>query len=744
MGTRERVQAALDSVHGIDINPFATAIAKFRLMIAALSAEGLTRLDNPAATVYRLHVGTGDSLLWGHNGHQYLSEDLDQHPHILDEDRYHVVVGNPPYITVKDKAQNANYRKAWGTCHRQYHLSTPSTELFFRLAIRAEDQAGYLGAISDNAFMKREFGTKLIRHFFPTVELTHVIDTSGAYIPGHGTPTVILYGRNRDPLTETVRAVLGIRGEPSAPAEPSDGKVWLSIVEQVDHPGTGTDFVTVTDLPRETLSSGPWSLSGGGAVELLAVVEATARSRLTKLVGEIGFAVITGEDDAFMAPSYRFKSLGIRSTRPFGTGDIVRDFDIQTGDSILWPYDSALTVRSLVSRDADWQHLWCNRRYLQVRKRFGTPVETIKGFAWYEYREFYRNRFKNPLSLVFAFVATHNHFVLDRGGKVFNRSAPVIKLAAGASEDDHLRLLGLLNSSTACFWLKQTCHDKGGGGIGGGIATEDWEHFYEFTGTKLQEFPLPDGAPLLRACALDRLAQELSRVTPAGVSVDGTPTRERLLAAQATFKRIRGEMIALQEELDWEVYGLYGILDEDVSAETSTVPELRLGERAFEIVLARKVATGEETTAWFERHRSTPITEVPCNWPAAYRDLVNWRIKLIEEHPLLHLIERPECKRRWATQTWEAMQNEALRGWVLDRLEAEHLWSDDSGPRVLSLAALADAVRADAELRGVLDLVVGISDSDLATELTRLVEDEAVPYLAAHRYKETGLRKRAA
>jgi hypothetical protein len=51
--------------------------------------------------------------------------------------------------------------------------------------------------------------------------------------------------------------------------------------------------------------------------------------------------------------------------------------------------------------------------------------------------------------------------VLDRGGKVFNRTAPVIKLPAEASEDDHLALLGLLNSSTACFWMKQVCHNKG-------------------------------------------------------------------------------------------------------------------------------------------------------------------------------------------------------------------------------------------------------------------------------------------
>ena len=38
-----------------------------------------------------------------------------------------------------------------------------------------------------------------------------------------------------------------------------------------------------------------------------------------------------------------------------------------------------------------------------------------------------------------------------------------------------LALLGVLNSSTACFWLKQNSHDKGNGGYGGGIASTEWE-----------------------------------------------------------------------------------------------------------------------------------------------------------------------------------------------------------------------------------------------------------------------------
>ena len=51
--------------------------------------------------------------------------------------------------------------------------------------------------------------------------------------------------------------------------------------------------------------------------------------------------------------------------------------------------------------------------------------------------------------------------MLDRGGKVFKQSAPIIKLPADATEDDHLALLGLLNSSTACFWMKQVFYDQG-------------------------------------------------------------------------------------------------------------------------------------------------------------------------------------------------------------------------------------------------------------------------------------------
>src|SRR5690606_28574605 len=112
------------------------------------------------------------------------------------------------------------------------------------------------------------------------------------------------------------------------------------------------------------------------------------------------------------------------------------------------------------------------------------------------------------------------HFVLDRGGKVFKQSAPVIKLPADATEDDHFGLLAVLNSSAACFWLKQVSYEKGAGSHGEGIADELWEWRYEFTGTKFQEFALPAALAVDRGRVLVGLAQRASMFSPGRVLGD--------------------------------------------------------------------------------------------------------------------------------------------------------------------------------------------------------------------------------
>lgn len=756
---RDHVTKALESVVGVDINAFAVAIARFRLMLAALAVLEETSLEK--APKLEARVYTGDSLLpWG-TGEQTLlgsaagadedfaaepSEDWEKLHQALRTGQYDAVVGNPPYISVKDKALRDRYRDLYRSVSGKYQLTVPFMERFFSLAKPASGDrpAGWTGQITSNAFMKREFGTKLIEEYLPTKDLQLVADTSGAYVPGHGTPTVIIVGRNQKQQSSTVRAVLGTRGEPGQPKDPAQGLVWRSIAENVHDTDFENEFVSITCMEARKFAFHPWSLVGGSAPRVSESIGSASTGKLAqKIVGGIGPASFAGFDDAFFSNQRELQRTVERPDlrKELVLGDIVRDYDAQSDSWALVPFqgDGALVPLDYGSK---WgARLWRTRAVQRSAVLFGGKTLEESGVGWWSWTRWVQAKYSTPLTITFAFVATHNHFVLDRGGKVFKQSAPVIKLPEGASEDEHLHLLGVLNSSTALFWLKQNSHNKNTGTGGGGMVDQPWSWMYEFTGTTLQDFPLVDADFTAHGRTLDSLASEHAAAQPSSVLEGAVPSTELFSDAHSRAASLRARMIAAQEELDWYAYRAYGITDQDLTCR-GTVPEVALGERAFEIALARRVAAGTEDTAWFQYHGSTPVTDIPQHWPEDYRALVQRRLDLIESDRMLNLLERPEYKRRWLEDPWSKKVDAALRTWLLDKLEEKRLWFDRQGrPVTRSVAQLADVVGRDEELRGVVELWRGSATVDLVKALTDLLTPEVVPYLAAWRLKPKSMDK---
>ena len=154
--------------------------------------------------------------------------------------------------------------------------------------------------------------------------------------------------------------------------------------------------------------------------------------RLVDEVKEIGFMVITGEDNCLAAPINSMCRFPGVFTLPFGHGEVIRDWTCNPSWEVLWPNEPTGERLDVAKLEKHIEFLWTYRTSLKERKAFGVPVEE-KGIPWWAIREVYSDKISTPLSIVFSFVATHNHFVIDRGGKVFNRSAPVIKLPATAT-----------------------------------------------------------------------------------------------------------------------------------------------------------------------------------------------------------------------------------------------------------------------------------------------------------------------
>jgi hypothetical protein len=184
----------------------------------------------------------------------------------------------------------------------------------------------------------------------------------------------------------------------------------------------------------------PWVLADGG-VEIIQVIDSNSAGDLKKVSrGKVGITAVTGEDDLYLLPrGGPAERLAITRSRPVVTGEMVRDYRAIPAFDSIWTYGDEFRRDGLGELGGAVLVLWAARSVIRHRKRFGTPM-VERGMSWYEWQEIYPNKLETPLSIALAEVATHNHFALDRGGKVFNRTAPVVKLPEGVTEEGHLVL----------------------------------------------------------------------------------------------------------------------------------------------------------------------------------------------------------------------------------------------------------------------------------------------------------------
>ena len=778
---REIVHDCLNRVVGIDLNDYACSLARARLFMTAVEYVSGKNLEGG--------WGFHPQVYWADALEQVEREKIPQEQQLdmfketkpetlvtltrpevskvlrpLIKEGFHVIVGNPPYITEKNTAAKKYHREKVGKDRRyisatgKYSLGVPFTERFFQLGVKK----GYVGMITANSFMKRQFGKSLIERVLPQYELTKVVDTSGAYIPHHGTPTVLIFGNCQAARRKKVLLVMGKRGEPAVPKIPEKGFVWSSIVE-----GHGTikfenEFISVSKVDRKRLGKHPWSLQGGGASELKTVIETSSVENLNTIATSIGFASFTGTDDIYIFEKGVVNTFQLSKTifKSMVLGESVRNWSIDEKIVALVPYDSSGFPLKPDS-DENWlQFLWYYKTSLEGVVSFGGKTRKEENGNWWEWYRWVQKKYQTPLSITFAEVETHNHFVLDRGGKVFKQTAPVVKLPPNATEKDHLCLLGQLNSSVACFWLKQVCYAKGGDKKGKGRTTkQEWMAIFQHDSTKLKSFPLIATSHKtldLFSALLDQTAKSRTRATVADVITKTVSKSSKALLAALKKRRKEDldqlfKLVVLQEELDWLCYKLYGIEDFITVQAPKDLSGLVPGLRPFEITLAQKdqesrkaIAKGETpinpTTEWFTRHGWEPHITSDNIADKNYQKLVKSRLKLTEKNKNLKLLEQPKYKRRWKKPDYEAEEKEALLEWLCDALED---WSEKQDEPWSVSSAAAD-LQSDKNIQAVAEVFTGQSDFDLESIFAKIVATNSVPNIKVHRYKPTGLAKRKA
>jgi len=724
---------------------------------------------------------------------------------------FDVIVGNPPFVTARNPEKRELWRQRWPrVCYQTYHLLCPFFELSFGL-LKAD---GELGFIVSNAFAKREFGKPLVEDLLANLDIQKIVDCSGLLFPGHGTPTCLLFGSNRAPLAlSTIRDVVILPGGGDLRTPPEDSELWRAIEEHHADAGDGIENeslehnrlavgfrsvyedtrLAVGDCARKRILRHPssWAFPEWPAFDFLS---SSTKKRLSDLIeDEIGFCIKTNADDVFLLDANQCRRFGLPRNliKVYHQGEEIRNWQTPVPVYILLTYEPrGRILEEKQLGDGALSYLRHFKRILEERRSFGNKTFKALGWPWYSYDRMNANKYRSDLFIVFPHIATHNHAGFIGEWRGFGRHAQVVKLRTSIGLDGHMLLTGLLNSSTALFWLKQVCFNKGAG-------DEEERDRFEFAGTKLKDLPVPESigalagenkgdaasvlVELAQACqqrvqaapslALRKIFEKtgeayqdwntklpgyLASDTALGETFESTPAlRKAYERLQSMREDIRAAMIALQEEMDWFVYAAYGLL---AKGHTAVQVEVKPGpldreQRPFRL-WAR--ANGDYARA---------VQMIPSHWPSSRKKLWEARLTAIRENEHIRRIEQPVYKRRWDEQwkvgnQWRCGQIayaaefvEAFDWWLREKAEcwlerkknggpaeldewAQGLWKDTrvhaAWPVAAEEYAKLEYERARAKIQENGEPVPGPTEpatdfSAFRREFKRIVDEETVP-----------------
>ena len=174
------------------------------------------------------------------------------------------------------------------------------------------------------------------------------------------------------------------------------------------------------------------------------------------------------------------------------------------------------------------------------------------------------------------------------------------------------------------------------------LARECWERGRELPSLALRKlFEKPNEAYHAWNASLPGYVEPHNEL---GAPFSSTNDLEKNFArAQEIREKLRREMIARQEEMDWLVYAAYGLIDEDRSCRANADGgdvdlTLDRDERPFRLLAKAK---GD-----FER----AVALIPASWSANKKKLWRARLEAIRDNEHIRRIEQPVYKRRWDEQ----------------------------------------------------------------------------------------------
>lgn len=160
----------LNNIYGVDLSPESVEISKLALWLkTANAAEPLQNLDN--------NIKCGNSLIndeavAGKRAFDWSSQFSD----IMNDGKFDVIIGNPPYIFARNKNFSVNEKAYYYDSYELTNYQLNTYVLFIEQAFRLLKEGGYLGYIIPNTWLTIETFTNLRKYLLKNAGHIHIIN----------------------------------------------------------------------------------------------------------------------------------------------------------------------------------------------------------------------------------------------------------------------------------------------------------------------------------------------------------------------------------------------------------------------------------------------------------------------------------------------------------------------------------------------------------------------------------------
>jgi hypothetical protein len=560
--TAEKKRILLNNIHGVDIDAAAVEVTKLSLLLKVLEGEtGEIAQRDFLKERERILPDLANNIKCGNSliGPDFYDQpglpemDTEDHlrinvfdwdgkdgfPEIMKAGGFDVVIGNPPYVDVKELpgAIKSELTRRYASATNRFDLYVP----FIEKSLSILGKGGKLGFIVPSMFMRREYGKALRATVLKMSGISEIVD--------FGTNQVFAGPQNYVAILILQRAI-------------SPEKI---VVTRYDRTGLDAAEIALelnaefpkTGVVRFSLESS--ALGVDSEWELFDTAQAELSSRcfegfpaFREMIAFASEGIHSGKDEVFFIPSDHVSALRLESppVYPLAKGkDIHRYESADTKvfpNSVIYPYDldsgKVMSPERLETIAPNvWKHFGDSRDLLKGRSYFDRSSK-----AWYElWCQRAPSLYVLP-KIVGPEIANKGEFTITSKPLFINNKLKAIVLKPEINEALHF-VLGLLNSKLVTYLHRHIAPPKG-------------NNYFEVKTRILERLPIRRIDPTNKSdvAAHDSIVALVEKI----LDLHRQRTQSKTPHEHTALDR---QIAATDRQIDRLVYDLYGLTEEEIA-----------------------------------------------------------------------------------------------------------------------------------------------------------------------------------